>query len=237
MYQQRTQEGWTKLYSVRALFGLLFLLSGVAPALASPMTYNVTVDTSSIEGTAGSLDFQFNPGALLTQAASLQILNFASDGTLAGSPVLTGHANGALPATVTLDNGTAFNDYFEGFKFGSTLAFDVSLFGPALSAPDGVSTSGSTFAFSMFSDAAGTIPALPTDTINGFAVTVDVNLDGTTTLTNFVATPEPGSCVLLLTAMVLAFFLMPCRRRIALIRLAPCGDRAILTADRAANKK
>jgi len=80
------------------------------------------------------------------------------DGSLAGSPVLTGHADGALPATVTLDNRTAFNDYFEGFKFGSTLAFNVSLFGPALSAPDGVSTSGSTFAFSMFSEAAGTMP-------------------------------------------------------------------------------
>jgi hypothetical protein len=115
--------------------------------------------------------------------------------------------SGALPATVTLDNGTAFNDYFEGFKYGSKLAFDVSLFGPALSTPDGTSTSGSTFAFSMFSDAAGTIPVLTTDTVNGFAVTVDVNLDGTTTLTNFVATPEPGSFVLLLTAIVFAFAL------------------------------
>ena len=94
------------------------------------------------------------------------------DGSLAGSPVLTGHADGALPATVTLDNRTAFNDYFEGFKFGSTLAFNVSLFGPALSAPDGVSTSGSTFAFSMFSNAAGTIPALTTDELPGIPLKV-----------------------------------------------------------------
>ena len=54
----------------------------------------------------------------------------------------------------------------------------------------------------MFSDGAGTIPALTTDTTDGFAVTVNVNLDGTMTLENFstqtttgkvATTPEPGS--------------------------------------------
>jgi hypothetical protein len=172
-------------------------------ASAAPITYDVTVDSSSISGTVGSFDFNFNPGPLVTQAASLQILNFTSNGTLAGSPTLMGDVAGALPATLTFDNGTAFNDYFEGFTFGSTLSFQVSLFGPALSSPDGTSTSGSTFAFSMFSDAAGTIPTLTTDKINGLAFTVDVNLDGTTTVANLStqttivpatpAIPEPGT--------------------------------------------
>src|SRR5271166_3229645 len=165
-------------------------------ASAAPITYDVTVDSSSISGTAGSFDFNFNPGPLVTQSASLQILSFASDGTLAGSPTLTGDVAGTLPATSTFDNGTAFNDYFEGFTFGSTLSFQVSLFGPALSSPDGTSTSGSTFALSMFSDAAGTIPALTSDTTNGFAFTIDLNLDGTTTVTNSSAqttiTPATG---------------------------------------------
>ena len=155
------------------------------------------VNSSSISGTAGSLDFNFNPGPLVTQAASLQILNFASDGSLAGGPALTGDVAGTLPATLAFDNGTGFNDYFEGFTFGSVLSFQLSFYGPALSAPDGVSTSGSTFAFSMFSDAAGTVPVLTTDLTYGSAVTVDVNLDGTTTVTN--ASLEtgfgPGSAV------------------------------------------
>ena len=184
-------------------------------ASAAPITYDVTVDTSSITGTAGSLDFQFNPGPLVTQSASLRILNFTSDGALAGSPALTGDVAGALPATLAFDNGTGFNDYFEGFTFGSTLSFQVSLFGPALSSPDGTSTSGSAFAFSMFSDAAGTIPALTTDTTDGFAFTVDVNLDGTTPVTNSSAqtivvpvtpaVPEPGT--LPLTASAIGFWL------------------------------
>jgi len=154
-------------------------------ASAAPITYDVTVNSAALFGLAGSFDFNFNPGPLVTQSASLQILNFSSDGTLAGSPVLTGNVAGALPGTLTFDNGTGFNDYFEGFKYGSTLSFQVSLFGPALSSPNGTSTSGSTFAFSMFADAAGTIPVLTTNTTNGFAFTVDVNLDGSTTVTNF----------------------------------------------------
>jgi hypothetical protein len=183
----------------------VLLLFGVGSASADAVTYQVTVDTSSIAGTAGSLDFQFDPGSLITQAANLQISGFTSDGSLAGAPSLTGDVSGTLPGSVTFDNGTVYNDYFEGFTFGNTLSFEVSLSGPALIAPDGVSTSGSSFAFSMFSDSGGTISALTSDDINGFAYTIDVNLDGTTSATSFsseltasvVPTPEPTSVLLL----------------------------------------
>jgi hypothetical protein len=191
------------------------ILFAASLAWADPITYDVSVNTSAISGTSGSLDFQFNPGSLVSQPASLQILNFASDGTLAGTPTVTGDVSGMLPATLTFDNGTTFNDYFDGFTFGSTIAFEVSLSGPALSAPDGIATSGSAFAFSMFSDAAGTIPTLTNDLLNGFAFTAAINLDGTTTLTNSsdqtsvvpeaAPVPEPGSFALLGTvALVLA---------------------------------
>jgi hypothetical protein len=195
---------------------LLACLAGVVSA--DTITYGVTVNTSSISGTAGSLDFQFNPGPLVTQAASLQILSFASNGSLAGSPSLTGDVTGGpMPATLAFDNGTGFNDYFEGLTFGSILSFNVSLFGPALSAPDGASTSGSVFAFGMFSDGAGTVPVLTSDTTDGFAFTVNVNLDGTTTVANSssqttvaqatAAVPEPStfSLIALATGVCLAF--------------------------------
>jgi hypothetical protein len=187
----------------------LFFAASVAKA--DPIIYDVTVDTSSIAGTMGSLDFQFNPGPLTTQPASIQILDFTGDGALAGSPSLTGDVSGALPATLTYDNGTQYNDFFEGFTYGTTLSFEVSLYGPALSSPDEVSASGSTFAFSMFSDTAGTVPTLTTDTVDGFAATLNVNLDGTTTVTDpstetsvvaSVVTPEPESLVLLATGLL-----------------------------------
>jgi len=190
---------------------LLFCVLGVwavGSASASPITYNVTVNTSSIAGSVGSLDFNFNPGPLAVQDASVQILNVSSDGIFVGSAAVIGNVSGTLPTTLTFDNGTAFNDYFQEFTFGSTLAFDVSFLGPALSSPDGVSTSGSTFAFSLFSDIAGTLPTLTTNLADGFAFTVDVNLDGTTTATNFSSQvtglpsvsnplPEPASIALL----------------------------------------
>jgi hypothetical protein len=184
---------------------LLLALLACCPlaAMATPMVYHVAVDTSSISGTTGSIDFNFNPGPLTSQAASVQIENFTSGGSTSGSPVTTGDASGTLPGTLTLDNGTPFNDFFTAFTFDSAMDFDISLFGPALSSPDGTSTSGSTFAFSLFSDAAGTQPVLTSDTVNGFGYTIDVNLDGSTTATNFLtngstqgAVPEPDSLLL-----------------------------------------
>jgi PEP-CTERM motif len=214
---------------VASLF-LASFLCFASMASAAPITYDVTVNSSSISGTAGSFDFNFNPGPLVTQLASLQILNFTSNGALAGTPTLTGDVAGTLPTTLSFDNGTAFNDYFEGFTFGSTLSFQVSLFGPALSSPDGTSTSGSTFAFSMFSDTAGTTPVLTSDTLNGFAFTINVNLDGSTTVTNSSAqttvtpattpsVPEPGTLPLMASGIGLWLtfrFRLQRRQRVAI---------------------
>lgn len=169
------------------------------------MLYVVTVNTSSISGITGSLDFNFSPGSSSVQSASLQILNFSSDGTWVGSPTLTGDATGSLLGTLTFDNGTGYNDYFQEFTYATALSFEISLYGPALSSPDGLSAFGSLFAFSMFSDAAGATPVLTSDTVLGTAVTVAVEPDGTTTLTNNSsetgvtqesAVPEPGSLAL-----------------------------------------
>lgn len=164
--------------------------------MAAPITYNVVVDTSSLSGTTGSLDFNFNPGGLITQAASAEILNVGGDGVFVGAPALIGNVIGILPVSVIFDNGSGLNDYFQEFTFGWILSFSVSLFGPALSFPDGLATSGSALAFSLFSDAAGTIPVLTSDLPNGFAFILDVNLDGSTTPTNFsnetVLSPLPG---------------------------------------------
>ncbi len=198
-----------KLKSALLLIAAFLSLAPVATS-ANVTTYGVTVDTSSFSGTVGSLDFNFNPGPLVTQAASLQILNFSSDGGQIDSPSITGNVSGGpLPATLTFDNGSGFNDYFGGFQYGSTISFKVSLYGPALNAPDGVSTSGSTFAFSMFKDVGGTVPVLTSNATDGFAFTVDVNLNGTTTVTNWSAqtlvssVPEPEEWAMLMVGIPL----------------------------------
>jgi len=92
--------------------------------------------------------------------------------------------SGGLLSSLTFQNTSVLNDYFQAFTFGSKLSFEITLDGPALESPDGTSTSGSTFAFSIFSNQAGTTPALTSDTVNGFGLLVNVNLDSTTTVIN-----------------------------------------------------
>jgi hypothetical protein len=187
---------------MRFLLGFALLLT-FAPSAEASALYLVTIDTSSLTGTAGSLDFNFAPGLFTTQDASLQILNFSTDGTINGPAQTIGDVTGSLPGPLTFDNQTIYNDYFEGFTYGTEIKFDVDLYGPALDSPDGTSASGSTFAFSMFSDPAGTIPVLTADTIFGVAFNVNVNLDGSTTVASnsmesgIAAAPEPGTLIAL----------------------------------------
>ncbi len=182
----------------------LLALSSAGLAFASPAIYHVSVDTTTLNGTTGSLDFNFEPGPLVTQFGSVNILNFTTGGALTGTAFTTGDVSGSLPGTLLLDNGTGFNDYFTTVQYASSIDFDISLFGPALSSPNGTSSSGSLFAFSLFSDAAGTLPTLTTNTTDGFGYTVAVNLNGSTTATSYLTTspppvavtPEPSSLLL-----------------------------------------
>ncbi len=168
--------------------GVCCLLQPVS-IVAGAITYQVTVDTSAIDGTSGFLDFGFAPGND-SQAAVVTITGFSPAAALAGGPQVRGGASGTLPGIVTLDNSTQFNDYFEGFTFGAALTFLLSFDGPALTAPDGTSTSESTFGFAMF-DSTGSTPLLTSDP-NGDTFTVSVNLDGTTTPTTFLSSPQGG---------------------------------------------
>ncbi|MCZ2146897.1 MAG: NF038129 family PEP-CTERM protein [Bryobacterales bacterium] len=170
--------------------------------------YQVTVNTSGAPA-SGWLDFQFNPGPVSSQSAFVTIGAFAPGGNLTGFPGTSRSTSGTLPSTVTINNSTAFNFYFQTFNFGPQITFLVTLDGPALQTPDGTSASGSTFGFAMFANDQMT-PLLTSDP-NGFAVTIDVNLNGTTTVTNFStatsvsAIPEPASLALAGAGLLLLF--------------------------------
>jgi len=187
----------------------MFCLNALMPAVAffgvltlrADSVSLVSVDTTSVAGTSGFLDFTFDPGPFLTQNAFASVAAFSTDGAV-GAPAVSGDVTGTLPPSIILNNDTPFNDYFTAFTFGDTLSFTLTLGGPAVDSPDGVAASGSTFAFSMFAGD-GSTPVLTTDTLDGFAFTVDISLDGTTKLTNFSdptsvesavsAVPEPAT--------------------------------------------
>lgn len=179
----------------------LLLLGGLGPrvALAGYVAYQVNVDTSGLTGQAGNLDFQFNPGGFDAEAATATVTNFQATGGVVSQPaMLAGDAAGALPGMLTLDNGTAYNDVFQGFTYGQGFKFLLTLSGPALDSPGG--TFGSSFALSLY-DAAGVTPLLTTDP-NGSVLTVDLNADGTTPAVTFPQSPTNGTPAVVATRVV-----------------------------------
>jgi hypothetical protein len=198
---------------LKTIASFMFVIAAATALEASPITYSVLVNTSSISGVAGNLDFQFNPGPFPADPSFVAISAFDSNGTLGGLPSTLGAVSGALPA-ITIHNTGAFNDYADSFSFGSFLSFLVRFDGTALTNPSGTS-GGSTFAFSLFnSDFSSAL--LTTDSVNGALVQGDVNLDGTVTIANFgvdsttsitvvppsTPVPEPATLLLVGTGLV-----------------------------------
>ncbi len=212
----------TKL-QVLAISAVALALSCGEKARADTITYPVLVDTSAVNGQSGFLDFQFAPGGASTQPAFVTISNFLSDGALVGPPEVNGGVSGTLPGVLTIDNSTAFNDYFEQFTFGSSFSFSLTLDGPALQTPNGTANSGSTFGLGLFDGAQN--PVLTTDP-NGFAALVDVKLDGSTAtsvfpsdsnggapVVQFISTPEPSALGLSVMCILGVGGLRRCRFR------------------------
>jgi len=176
---------------------VVLLIAGTAMA---DQTYTVFINTSTINLTHGSLDLQFNPGPGTFQPATAALTGL-SGGTPDGAPSVIGDVIGTLPV-VSFDNGTFFNDYFDGYTYGSSLTFHLTLCGPAMNSPNGTSTSGSSFVLSLFSDLNGTVPVLSSDTTTGIGIEFDINTNGSVAVTNniqgaTVTVPEPGSIALL----------------------------------------
>jgi hypothetical protein len=199
---------------------LLFpLLLGAVGGAQAGDVFLVTMNTSSINGDSGSLDFSLSSGAGSDQSLTATVSDFTggsftgtqlTDGDVSGGPVTSGSAVTIGP----VPDAFGLNDDFETFQYGNTLSFLVSLSGPALTAPDGSATSPYEFDFETFSDAAGTVPVLTSDP-NGISGSVDVSPEGIVT-TNAVSpqltiNPEPGTVWLFAGAIGAAFLL---RRRV-----------------------
>ncbi len=178
---------------------ITLFLTAAALSYGGPVDL-ITVNTSSLAGDMGSIDFEFNPG-LAALGATVQIFDFTGATYIAGTQVDTGSASGGpVPAIITLNNTFADNDDFEAVTFGTTLSFEVEFSGPAITAPNGNPSNESTFALSAFTDEAGTMPAgsLTADP-NGIVAEITVNPEGALIAdavspeATITAVPEPGA--------------------------------------------
>jgi hypothetical protein len=182
-----------RLIKFSCLAPALLLAAAAGSARAGSVTYNVSVNTSSLDGSSGYIDSQFNPGGSGALPATAAVSGFVTDGSLQSAAPLnsiSGSVSGMLPATLTFSNNTIFNDYFEGLSFGNTINFALTLSGPAVGNSGAV---GSSFAFSLY-DGTGSTPLLTTDP-NGSVLTINVNADGTTSVETFPQSPSDNTPV------------------------------------------
>lgn len=120
----------------------------------------MSVDTSSLSGTAGYLDFGF--AGLTGSPAATSFVHAVSGGLALGAPLLDGAAIAELDGW-RLGNDGAFNAVFQSWQFGSSLQFTIDFGGAWQTATTG---SGNTFSLKLWdgeasstlmtADAAGT---------------------------------------------------------------------------------
>jgi len=185
--------------------GILGLVSLAHGAPLKPTGYLVTVDTSSVSGQQGTIDLQFNAGALTTQNACVNV-SYLTGATLGPPSSTAGGVTGTLASTLTINNGnggcssattytaSTVNDYNQPITFGNTLSFYLTLNGPGVTAPAGNSNGNSGSSFGVDFTITGS-PALTGDPSN-YAGTISLNPDGTVTT---VGLPGPGDTTSLVT--------------------------------------
>jgi hypothetical protein len=120
----------------------------LSTAASQAVTYRVTLDTLALVGNSNapfSLDFQLNDsdGFSLNNNSALLSNFYFGTGSPVGSGTFFGGASGDLSTSVTLADTQSFNEFYQTFTPGSTLAFDLSLTLNANSGPtpDGFSVS------------------------------------------------------------------------------------------------
>jgi hypothetical protein len=175
------------LYSISAAVGF-----GLAPSAKAD--FLVTVDTSSISGTQGFIDLEFNPGIAPFLAAAATVTNFSTDATflssLNGTSATTDgdvtqtwtNTSPINPSTPLIINNTnVLNDLYAPVTYGSTISFDVAFSGPAITSPNS-NDNGSSFGFVLYD---GNFNPLLTTDLNGTVATINLNPDGSTTTQTF----------------------------------------------------
>ena len=105
-------------------------------ALLPAASFQVSIDTSSLNTQAGTIDIQFNPGSFpaVYNPGTATITNFilgggGTLGSLASGP--DGGASGTLPGPLTIINSDFLNGILYNATFGTTATFLVDFTGTA----------------------------------------------------------------------------------------------------------
>ena len=186
----------------------VLLFSIMAGQAAAATVFHVNVDTSSLAGTTGYLDIQFNPGQALAPAASADLSGFSGDAVLLSGATLDGGASGNLPGTLHFNNTTPFNALLQPVNFGNAFSFDAAFSGNFLTSGGNI---GTTFSLALLDASNATLKSIDIDgrllrfeLAPGGQVTPSTyasdNMGGQP-LATVAAVPLPGTLMLLLSGM------------------------------------
>ncbi len=171
----------------------LTILIAAQPVFAAEPDYFVVVDTSTLNGSIGYLDFQLNPGVATAAAVTAQI-EFGGLFTtvLQGGPIIEGDVvlGSPPPLSFTMINSTAFNDLLQPVQFGHRFDFRLRFSGDFLTASGGDATA---FALTLLGPDQ-TTTLLTTDP-NGTIATFDLAPGGNIAISTFSASPVLPSVV------------------------------------------
>lgn len=151
---------------------VIALVMFAANSAFAALSYNVSVDTTSLNTTSGYLYFQYGGFNAVDSTATLYSFNGGALAADNSANVVDGSAvTGKLPNSVYFANTNGTNDYNHGITFGSDLKFSVAFASTSFGATN---NGNSTFSLGLFSDEAGLSPLVST------LFTIDLNNDATT---------------------------------------------------------
>src|SRR5580700_7274285 len=112
--------------NMKLTVGFLLVLSVTLPIRADIFTVNV--DTTGIPtSTMGFLAFDFTNGDV-NQINTATITNFSTNGALGAVSPPSGNVMGNLaPGPLVLSTSQLFNEWLQGFTYGSSLSFNLEL--------------------------------------------------------------------------------------------------------------
>lgn len=129
-------------FSLKVVTSVAMLyFSLLLPSFTHASVYKVSIDTSTLSGTAAQLALDFIDGGLPNN--TITVSSFATTGTL-GATASLGDVTGALPGTVTLGDADFFNEHMADILLGTSISF---IFTPTANPPDVMSLPD---AFSLF---------------------------------------------------------------------------------------
>jgi hypothetical protein len=177
------------MFTPRYLIAGAFLWVGAIQVSAASAIFDVTMDTSALNGTSASLVFDFIDGDTVVNN-SVTISDFAGDGQYDPTAAMTfGDVTGALNTSAVLGDSSGFSELLQPIVLGDSLAFMLTLSNQfsGVDPPDRLTL--------FLLDQSGLFPLYATSDPTGSDALLAIDLGGGTARAVVYAPTAPGGAI------------------------------------------